>query len=166
MGHYDALGQKKDGDVPVPKLDAIPGLIKQLSDKDAKKRAQAAASLGARGQVRARDIKEAIETLVSMIEKDDDAGARRAAALALGKADPDPKVAVEPLVAALKNDKDFSVRTAAATALGQMGPTAKDALPALRDAVSLAKDAGKTDKDKQALGQAAGNALRAIGAKK
>jgi HEAT repeat protein len=167
LGHYEAYGQKKkDGDVAVPKLEEIPGLIKQLGDKDAKKRAQAAASLGARGQLRARDIKEAVETLATMVQKDDDAGARRAAAIALGKADPDPKVAVEPLVDALKNDKDFSVRTAAATALGTMGPSARDALPALREAQALAKDAGKNDKEKQALGQAAGNALRAIGAKK
>ena len=64
LGHYEAYGQKKkDGDVAVPKLEEIPGLIKQLGDKDAKKRAQAAASLGARGQLRARDIKEAVEKL-------------------------------------------------------------------------------------------------------
>lgn len=167
IGHYEAYGQKKkDAEVPVPKLEEIPGLIAQLKDKDAKKRAQAAASLGARGQVRARDVKDAIETLAGMVQKDDDAGTRRAAAAALGKSDPDPKVALEPLVDALKNDKDLSVRTAAATALGQMGAGAKDALPALREAAALAKDAGKADKEKKALGQAAGAAIQSIGGKK
>jgi HEAT repeat protein len=168
LGQPDAFGQKKkDTEITAPKLSEIPGIITQLKDKDAKKRAEAAARLGARGALRARDIKDAIEPLVGMVENDGDAGARRAAAEALGKADPDPKVALEPLMAALKNDKDIPVRTAAATALGNMGEGAKEAVPALQDAVAQAKQAGKTDREKQALGQAAGAALKLIrGAKK
>jgi len=168
LGQQGAFGQKKkDNEITAPKLSEIPGIIVNLKDKDAKKRAEAAALLGARGQLRARDIKDAVEPLAAMVQNDSDAGARRAAASALGKADPDPKVALEPLIAALKSDKDIPVRTAAATALGNMGEAAKDAVSALQEAVALAKEAGKTDKEKLALGQAAGAALKQIrGAKK
>lgn len=162
VGRDEALGQKKDGPVTVPKLEEIPGLIKQLKDKETKKRIEAAARLGARGELRAKDVKEAIEPLAEMVEKDDEANVRRAAANALAKIDPDPKLVLEPLIGALKNDKDIDVRTSAAIALGRLGPAAKDAVMALQEAVTIGKEAGKNDKAKTALGQAAGQALTQI----
>lgn len=162
VGHREALGQKKDAPVSVPKLEEIPGVMKDLQNKDAKKRATAAARLGARGELRAKDVKEAIEPLAELVEKDEEASVRLAAANALAKCDPDPKLVLESLLGALKNDKDIGVRTAAATALGRLGPAAKEAISALQEAVAIGKEAGKDDRAKQALGQAATNALTQI----
>ena len=158
----EALGQKKAPSVAVPKLSEIPAVTAQLKDKEVKVRIQAATRLGARAQLRARDIKNAIAPLLGMAMSDTDAVARRAAALALSKADADPKEVLQPLIEVLKNDKDFTVRAAAAKALGSLGPGGKPAVPALQEAQAETKGASKAEKDKQALGRAAGAALKQI----
>ncbi|HEY8506688.1 MAG TPA: HEAT repeat domain-containing protein [Gemmataceae bacterium] len=109
-------------------------LRKELATSgDAKARARAAEELGKIGQLKASYARPAVPDLIKAM-KDTDAGLRAAAALALGRVDPDPKVGVPPLVELLK-DKELSVRTAAANGLAAMGPAAKEALPALRAAM-------------------------------
>ncbi len=163
-----AFAQKKKKDtVVVPKLSEVPKLMEQLKDKDSRVRAHAAAQLAARGQVRARDVKDAIGPLVQMVKSDEDPAARRAAALALSQIDPDPQMVVTPLIAALKDDKDLDVKAACATALGALGPAAKEAVPALHEVdgmLGAAKKKGgtKEDRAKAALKKTINGALRQI----
>jgi HEAT repeat protein len=159
--------KKKDDSADVPKLEDIPKIIEQLKDKDAGVRTKAATAIGARGQLRARDVKDAVAPLANMVRKDDDVAARRAAGSALAKMDPDPKLVLESLIEALKNDKDLQVRTSCATALGALGAEAKDAVSTLQEVRDEFKGAGKKEKEKQALAKAAAGALAAItGSKK
>jgi HEAT repeat protein len=162
MGVPGVFGQKKKDNFDAPELKEIPGLIEDLKSKEAGVRAKAAERLGKRGQLRAKDIKQAVPTLMEMAKTDGDAGARRSATLALGYANPDPEVAVPLLIGVLKEDKELTVKAAAAGALGYLGPDAKPALPALQEARDMAKGAAKDEKDKQALGKAAGTAINAI----
>jgi HEAT repeat protein len=161
----DVFGQKKKNDVEPPTLAELPGLIEQLKSKDADARAKAAKRLGDRAQVRARDIKPAVSTLVEMVKNDKDTAPRAAAAQTLGYANLEPEMGVPLLVGILKEDKELSVKTAAASALGYFGRDGKDAIPALQEAQAMAKGADKTEKDKQALGKAAGAAINMINEK-
>jgi len=165
-GISGVFGQKKDNVPNVPEVKEIPGLIAKLKDKDAGTRANAARLLGNRGQIRSRDIKACIPTLLDLVKSDPSTEARLAAATALGFASPDPKEALPILVTALKDDKDYGVRAAAATALGYFGPDGKDALAALREAFDIGKAAGKDEKDKRNLGKAAQGALQMISGSK
>jgi HEAT repeat protein len=159
--------KKKKDEVDVPKLEDIPKIIEQLKDKDATVRAKAATSIGARGQLRAKDVKDAVAPLTQVLRKDEDVSVRRAAGVALSKMDPEPKVALQPLIESLKNEKDLEVKTAVATALGTMGAEAKDAVSALQEVRDEVKDAGKKEKQKKALAKAASGAIAAItGSKK
>jgi len=160
-GVTGVFGQKK-GDLIIPDLKEIPGLIKQLADNDAGNRAKAADLLAKAGMRRSRDIKGAVPALLKMVKDDGDTNARRAAAGALGFASPDPKDAVPILVGCVKEDKDFGVKIAAATALGYFGPDGKEAIPVLREAVDAAKAADKDEKDKRNLGKAAQGSLKMI----
>jgi hypothetical protein len=162
----DALAQKKkNDDTEVPKREELPGLIKQLKAKEAKMRIKAAVLLGNRGAVKAKDVADAIEPLVYMLQNDDDSDARRAAATAIGKSDPeDSKLVVEALAGAVKDEKNKNtVRISAAGALAAMGPKAKDALPTLKEVYDDVKGATKAEKEKKALAKAVNGALKAIG---
>lgn len=160
-GVTGVFGQKK-GDLIIPDLKEIPGIIKQLADTDAATRAKAADLLAKAGMRRSKDIKGAIPTLLKMVKDESDTAARRAACSALSYASPDPKEAVPILIGVVKEDKEFSVKTAAAAALGYFGPDGKDAIPVLREAVDAAKAADKDEKDKRNLGKAAQGALKMI----
>ena len=141
----------------LPKKEDTPKNLNLLkSSKSAKDRAFAAEQLGLRGQVRATDVKEAVEPLMEAVKSDESASVRRAAATALGQIAPDPEKAVPALTGALK-DKAKDVRMAAALALGAFGPEARSALPALREM------AGEKDKK---VSQAAKLAMKSISGKK
>lgn len=139
-----------------PKKEDVPALIKELKSKSAKARVGAAEDLGHLGAVRANDVKDAVPALLEVLKKDRDPDVRRAAAVALGKVDPDPKLAVPVLTEALK-DKKPAVRIAVAGALGQLGAEASEAVPALSEM--------QKDKDR-AVSRAAGMALRNIRSRK
>jgi HEAT repeat protein len=159
------FGQKQKGALDVPELKEIPGLIEQLKSKDGATRAKAADRLGARAQLRAKDIKDGIPTLLEMCKSDSEATARAAAAKTVGYSTFDPEKSVPLLIGVLKDDKELVVKTAAATALGYFGPDAKSAIPALQEAQAMAKGAAKDEKDKLALGKAAGTSINMINQK-
>jgi HEAT repeat protein len=162
IGMPGVFGQKKGKDLEEVDRKEIPGLVKDLKSNDAAVRTRACTRLGLAGMVRARDIKDAVPTLLEMAKSESDTGVRLAATRTLGYANPDPEVAVPLLIGVLKEDKELSVKAAAAGALGYLGSDAKAALPALEEARSMAKGADKTEKDKIALGKAAGQAINAI----
>jgi uncharacterized protein (DUF2336 family) len=141
----------------IPRKEEIPKNLAMLkSGKSAQDRAYAAEQLGLRGQVRASDVKEAVDPLMEAVKSDPSASVRRAAATALGQITPDPEKTVPTLTDALK-DKAKEVRMAAATALGQFGPEARSALPALRELAA--------EKDKK-LSKVAKQAMKSINGKK
>jgi HEAT repeat protein len=128
------------------------------TSKDAKKRAEALEELGKLGQI----MKSLVEPALPEMKKalaDKDAGVRKAAALAYGRVDPDPKEAVPALVKMLKEDKEESVKIAAAQGLAAMGDKAKESLPTLREIQ-------KSEDKKSGLSKAAREAMRSINAKK
>src|SRR5262249_51938736 len=118
-----------------------------------KVRAQAAEDLGRRGGVRASDVADAIDPLITALGKDKDADVRRACAAALGEIGSDAEKVVDALTEALK-DKTATVKQAAIVALGQFGGDAKSAVPALRDLAKM--------KDDKKISQAANAALKQI----
>jgi HEAT repeat protein len=141
----------------VPKLSEVPKNLEALKNaKSAKDRAYAAEQLGLRGQVRATDVKAAVEPLLQAIKSDDSPLVRKAAAKAIGQITPDAEKAVPTLMDALK-DQSTDVRMASALALAAFGADARDALPALRE---LAQE-----KDKK-LSKAARMAIKSITGKK
>src|SRR5262249_42372154 len=123
---------KKDEDTPLPKREDVPKLISQLRASSAKDRAFAARQLGRAGQIQINWVKDAIEPLQKALQKDSDAGVRRASADALGTIHPDAESTVPLLIEGLKDDK-LEVSLAAVEALGRYGPEAKAAVPALRE---------------------------------
>jgi len=167
LGGVPALfGQKQKGNLDIPELKEIPGLVEQLKSKEAGTRAKAADRLGARAQLRAKDIVTGMPTLLDMVKNDGDTDARASAARTIGFSTYEPEKTVPILIGVLKEDKELKVKAAAASALGYYGPDAKDALPALQEAQAMAKGAAKDEKDKQALGKAAGTAINMINQKK
>jgi HEAT repeat protein len=166
-GVEGVFGQKKkmDKDV-IPEIAEIPKLVKHLKDSDPKVRAEACHGLGLRGEIRARDVADAIAPIADLLKSDPDAGVRREAAYSLGLISSDSKNSVEALMKCMENDKeDLKVKTAAAASLGNFGADAKPALPLLREAIALGKAAGK-DKDKKLeaeYGKAAGQSAKRIG---
>jgi len=145
-----------EADVP-KKIDVAKQIDQLKSGKNAGARAAAAAELGRRGAVRAKDVQDALEPLREALKNDDSPDVRRAAAQALGDISPDAAATVPALTEALK-DKSPAVKMAAARALGQYGAEARSAVPTLR---TLAQ--AKTDKK---VSQAARLALKAIIGKK
>lgn len=127
------------------------------TSKDAKKRAEALVELGKLGQIMKSLVEPAIPEIKKALE-DKDSSVRKAAALAYGRIDPDPKEAVPALMELLKNDKDESVKIAAANGLAAMGDKARSAMPALREIQ-------KSEDKKSKLAKAAQDAIRSIGAK-
>ena len=160
-GLTSVLGQKDKG-LNIPEKKDLPKLFKELKDKDGKVRADAAQLVGNFGQVQAKPVQEAVPALTDMVKSDTDAGARRAAADALGKIGFDGAKTVPVLIETLKNDADYAVRSAAATSLGQFGKDAKEGIPALQEAIAAAKAAGKDDKNKAMVGKAAQGALKML----
>jgi len=138
-----ALNTLQAGSVGVPKKEDVPKYLKMLtSSPDAKDRAFAAEQLGRRGQVQVRDVKEAIDPLLSIMKSDSSPDVRRAAVAALGNIGTQPKTVIPALKDALK-DKALKVNLAAVSALGQYGVQAREAIPALREfAKSRNKDKG------------------------
>jgi HEAT repeat protein len=124
-----------------PKKEDIPKYLKMLTNStSARDRAFAAEQIGKRGQIQVRDVKDAIEPLLSIMKSDQSADVRRAAVAALGNIGTQAKTVVPALTAALK-DKALAVNLAAVSALGQYGVQAREAVPALRQfAKSRAKD--------------------------
>jgi hypothetical protein len=159
----DAQGKKKDpADQLPPRADEMPKYMKMLTAGNSKDRAVAAEKIGLRGMVNSGDVKDAIDPLKEMLEKDSDAAVRKAAARALGNISPDPDKTVPLLTKTVKGDKALEVRLAATVALGQYGPDAKDALTVLREfATEFA------DKKKAPEAQTIQQAIKSIsGAKK
>lgn len=128
------------------------------SAKDPKKKAEALEELGKLGQIMKSLVTSAVPEIVKALG-DKEASVRKAAAVAYGKVDPDPKDAVPALVKLLKEDKDEGVKIAAAQGLAAMGDKAKDAMPELR-AIQKSED------KKSKLAKAAQDAMRSINPKK
>jgi HEAT repeat protein len=116
---------------------SIGGLVKALSNPDAGRRAQAAASLGQLGA----DAKAAITPLVALL-KDKDENVRKSAAEALEQIGSLNQSHLSGLAAALK-DANVEVRAAAAAALGKLGSEGEEAVKpltaALKDSEALVK---------------------------
>jgi len=135
-----ALGIVLAGGVGTPKKEEVPKYLKMLAATSGKDRALAATMLGKRGALNVADVKDAIEPLKTMVQKDADPGARKAAAGALGQIGPEPKETVPILIEVVKTDKVLDVKLAAVEALTQFGPNAKMALPAIRELAGKVKD--------------------------
>ncbi len=122
----------------------MPKYLAMLKNQsNAKDRAMAAEMLGKRGQIQVKDVKNAIDPLLSAMKNDGVADVRRAAAVALGTIGTQPKTVIPALVEALK-DKAMPVNMAAVTSLGAFGPEAREAISALREFA-------KTKNDKQIM---------------
>lgn len=168
------------------KKDEVQKYIKQLNSKDAKQRLNAVEGIAKIGQIRASYAKDAVEPLCMRVQKDDDAGVRASAAMALGQIDADSEKAVPVLIKALESDKDRRVQINAITALGYFRDGAKEALPLLKkindDAGAEAKkyraeetaaikagdkkkaqEARRKSQPFQEMARAAGEAMRSIG---
>jgi HEAT repeat protein len=140
-----ALTNLQAGSFGVPKKEDVPKYLKMLtSSQNPKDRALAAEQLGRRGQIKVRDVKDAIDPLLSAMKSDSNADVRRAAVGALGNIGTQPKTVVPALTDALK-DKVLKVNLAAVTALGQYGMEARESVPALR------QFAKSKNKDKQIM---------------
>jgi HEAT repeat protein len=179
VGTEPVFGQRKAPErVTIPELKDIPKLINQLKDKDPDKRALAIAGIAKRGELRAKDVLEAVAPLCQLATTDPDTIVREQACYALGTIVLEPKESVEALTKVLEEDKELGVKRAAAAAIGPFGGNAKSAISALRDAQKLGQEADKAIRDAQiaktkvenegvrraeaALGQAAGGALQQI----
>lgn len=138
-----------------PKKEDVPKNLNTLKTSNvAKARAFAAEELGRRGAIRASDVADAVDPLISFLKKDKDADVRRACAYALGEIGLEPEKCVPALTEALK-DEAKPVKLAAITSLAQFGMESKSALPQLRDIAKM--------KDDKKLSQAAGAAAKSIG---
>src|SRR5260370_18428270 len=103
--------------------------IRELKEKDPKKRMKAAAYLGFIGS----EAKEAVPALCRILQEDTDHEVRSNAALALYHMGRDAKGAVPTLIHGLKDDFVY-VRMNCALALAGIGPEAEEAVPALMEA--------------------------------
>ncbi len=166
------------GRADIPKKKDIPKYIEQLQSTSAAPRVRAAAAeaLGERGAIRKADVKDGIDALIKAVTSDPDANVRKAAAMALGRINPDDKAAVKPLMEALK-DKSNAVKVEAARALGLLGSDAKEAVDALRevkqeaDKISGGKKKKKTkptkaEREARELARAAQMAIQSIGGRR
>lgn len=140
------------------KIEDIPKAINKLKTGSAAEKAQAAKDLGDRGQIRASDVKEAVEPLKKLLADDSDTKVRAASAEALGKIAPAPKETVPLLIKSLKEDKEEDVKIAVMIALGRFGAEAKSALPELKKYAQ--------DKDKKKLANTAQQVMKNLNPKK
>ncbi|OAI54638.1 hypothetical protein AYO44_14555 [Planctomycetaceae bacterium SCGC AG-212-F19] len=118
-------------------------LIKDLDDKNPKIRSQAVVDIGDLADVRLADAKAALPKLKEL-QKDTDAGVRKAVVEALGKIEPDQYATL--LIDTLKTDKDPAVQLAAVQAVQRLGPMAKAAVAVLQEVhkTSLSEPPPKT----------------------
>jgi HEAT repeat protein len=138
------------GGFGIPKREDVPKYLKQLqTSPSATDRAKAAEMLGKRGGINANDVEEAIAPLKKVLEKDDDAKVRAAAARALGNIHPEAAGTVPLLIDRLKNDSSMDVKLATVVALGQFGGEAKEAVPSLQELAT--KFDAKKSKDGQTI---------------
>jgi HEAT repeat protein len=104
------------------------------TDKDAKKRQEAAQELQRIGEIRAKDGKPATEALVEAFRKDGDGNVRVAAGNALRAIEPDPKLVLPALLEVLKNDKEGNgVLTTASLLAAVLGKEAKESAPLIAE---------------------------------
>src|SRR5262245_63830746 len=123
------------------KKEDVPKYLKMLqSSQSGKERATAAEMLGKRGAINLNDVKDAIEPLKTSVQKDVDAGVRKAAAGALAAIGSEPTETISLLTEVLQKDKSLDVKLAAVQALASFGPNAKSALPAIRELATKQKD--------------------------
>jgi len=71
--------------------------------------------------------------LLDVLQKDEEAKVREAAALALSRIDADATKVVPVLIDRLKNEKDERALQASVVSVGYYGPAAKDALPLVKE---------------------------------
>jgi HEAT repeat protein len=141
-------------DAQVIKKEDVPKYISILkTGSSAKARAEAADALGHRGAIRSSDVEDAIDPLITALQKDKDATVRAACAKALGDISTEPEKCVEALTDALK-DTSAAVKMASILALGQFGSKAQSALEPLR---VIAKN-----KDDKKMSQAANATIKSI----
>ena len=111
--------------------EALPSLIKALSDKEPDVRKSAADAIMRIGPY----AKDAIPALIKALT-DKESEIRRTAADALFTMREEARAAIPSLISLL-NDREREVRSSAADTLGSIGPEAKQAVPVL---ISLLKD--------------------------
>jgi HEAT repeat protein len=100
---------------------------------------------------------DAVPSLVEVLTKDSDTGARLAAALAIERIGRGAKVAVPDLIHVLTNDADPTLRVTAANVLGGIGPEAKAAIPVLIQIFSKDTDVMMREAAAQNLGNILGD---------
>jgi HEAT repeat protein len=130
--------------------------IKNLSAKDAKDRIAACDGIAAIGELKKVLAKDAVDPLCGVLQKDEDAKVRQAAAAALGRIEADAAKATPALITGLK-DKERPVQIASANALAALGSGAKDAVPLLRELAEQAKAEGAKAREEQAKAKADGD---------
>jgi HEAT repeat protein len=116
-----------------PRKEDMPKFITNLKADQAKVRIAACENIAELGEIKAAYAREAVDPLLEVVKTDEDAKVREAAALALGRIDPDPVKTVPVLMAVIKEDKERFVQAAAIGSLGPLGKEAKDALPMLKE---------------------------------
>jgi hypothetical protein len=149
-GAADSSAQSKKKKEQVDKLISI-----LKTDKDAKKRLEAAQELQRIGEVRAKDAQPAAEALVEAFRKDGDGNVRVAAGTALRTLEPDPKLVLPAVLDVLKNDKEGNgVLASAALLAATLGKEAKEAAPLMAEIKK--REEGKDEKTRD------GNLLNAL----
>jgi HEAT repeat protein len=116
-----------------PKKEDMPKFLENLTSKDAKVRLTAVDNIAELGEIKAAYTKDAIAPLVDLVQNDEDAKVREAAATALSRIDADAARAVPALIDRLKNEKDERALQASVASIGYFGPAAKEALPLLKE---------------------------------
>ncbi len=154
-----------------PKEDA-PKLIKNLNDKDARVRLEAAEGLAHIGALKPIHAREGVGPLCDVARKDTDAQVRAAAASTLGELRLEPEKVVPVLCQVVKEDKDSAVQLAGINALGSFGRAARAARPILLQAEARTLEElrnrtgdAKTRQLTESKYQSIKNALNRIGAK-
>ena len=125
------------------KEDDVAADIKVLkTSKDGKAKVKALEGIARLGSLD-RTFGKPAEVEVAKALGDSDAKVRAAAALTIGKIDPEnKKEVVASLSELIKSDKDDKVKAAAAMGLSALGSEAKEALPTLRAAMDKADKKG------------------------
>jgi HEAT repeat protein len=138
------------------KKEDIAKYIKSLTAKDPQERIAACEGISAIGELKKVYATDAVDPLCAVLQKDDDAKVRLAAATALGRIEADPAKATPALIQGLR-DKERGVQAASANTLGILGPGAKAAVPVLRELADQAKVEAAKAKEEQAKAKADGD---------
>jgi len=155
-GPVAAQKKKKEVDAAVKTM---------TTDKDPKKRAEAAQELQKIGEVRASDARPATEWLVKVLKEDTDSNVRVAAGNALRVVEPDPALVLPTVLALLKDDKQPNgVLAVSALLAADFGAKAKEAAPSLVDIIK--REQAKDEKQRDGnLINAANTALQSVNKK-